>query len=68
MRDKETSGTLLPQRATSYQGSYGFCKLMEIENAIFQDLESFGREYFQKGYGTVLDFCLEKFNNILKWM
>ena len=30
---------------------------MEIENAIFQDLESFGKERsFQNGDGKVLDF------------
>ena len=34
---------------------------MEIENAIVQDLESFGkREVFQNGYGRVFDFCLQK--------
>ena len=26
------------------QGLYGFWKVMEIENAVFQDLESFGKE------------------------
>ena len=35
---------------------------MEIEIAIFQDLESFGKErIFYNGYGKVLDFCLEKY-------
>ena len=35
---------------------------MEINNAIFQELESFGkREVLQKGYGKVLGFCLGKF-------
>ena len=34
---------------------------MEIENAIFQDLESFGKEMiFYSGYGKGLDFCMEK--------
>ena len=34
-------------------------KVMEIDNAIFQDLESFGkREIFQTGYGIVLEYCL----------
>jgi len=42
-------------------GAYGFWKAMESENAIFQALESFPREDFQNDYGTVLDFCLEKF-------
>ena len=32
---------------------------MEIDDAIFQNLESFGkREVFQVGYGKVMDFCL----------
>ena len=31
---------------------------MEIDNAVFQDLGSFGkREVFQKVCGKVLDFC-----------
>ena len=34
---------------------------MEIENAIFQDLESFGKEMiFKNHYGKLLDFCSEK--------
>ena len=41
---------------------------MEIENAIFSDLESFGREDFQKVFGKVLDFCLERFYKHPKWM
>ena len=32
---------------------------MEIENAIFQDLERFGKEDFQNSYGKVLDFCFD---------
>ena len=40
---------------------------MEIENAIFQDLESFGKKRsFQNGYGRVLHFCLEQSKNVLK--
>ena len=31
---------------------------MEIENAIFQDLDSFGKE---NGYGKACDLYLEKF-------
>ena len=31
---------------------------MDIENAFFQDLESF-KEDFQKTFGNVLKFCLE---------
>ena len=47
---------------TQNQGLYGFQKVLEIDNAILQDLESFGkREVFQNGYGKVLDFCLGKF-------
>ena len=40
----------------------GTCwKVMEIENTIFKDLGCFGKEMiFYKGYGKVLDFCLEK--------
>ena len=38
-----------------------FWKVMEIDNTIFQDLESFGKEIFQSGYGKGLDFCLKKF-------
>ena len=35
---------------------------MEIENAIFQDLENFGKEMiFKNGYVKVLGLCLEKF-------
>ena len=42
---------------------------METENAIFQDLESFGKKRsFQNGYGKVLDFCLERFYKHPKWM
>ena len=34
---------------------------MGIDNAIFQDLESFRkREVFRNGYGKVLDVCLEQ--------
>ena len=43
-----------------YSGLIRVWKVIEFENAIFQDLESFGREDFQNGYGKVLDFCLEK--------
>ena len=44
------------------QDSHGFWKVMEIENAIFQDLGKFWKgEDFQNGFGKVLDFCLEKF-------
>ena len=39
----------------------GFEKVLEIDNAIFQDMENFGKgEVFQNGYGKVLVFCLEK--------
>ena len=42
---------------------YGkFCKVMEIDIAIVQDLESFGKgEVFHAGYGQILDCCLGKF-------
>ena len=39
-----------------------FWKVMEIDNASIQNLESFGkREVFQNGYGEVLDFCSGQF-------
>ena len=41
---------------------------MEISNAIFHDLESFGKKVFQNGYEKFLGFCFGKFYNILKWM
>ena len=34
-----------------------FWTVMEIENAIFQDLESCGKEDLQSGYGKVFGFC-----------
>ena len=42
---------------------YGtFWKVLEIDNAIFQELESFGkREVFQNVYGKVLDFGCGQF-------
>ena len=42
---------------------FGKCqKVVEIDNAIFQDLDSFGkRGVFQHGCGNVLDFCFGKF-------
>ena len=42
----------------------GFGKLwsvVEIEDVIFQDLQSLGKEDFQKGYRKVLDFCLKNY-------
>ena len=51
------------------RGLYRFWKAKEMDNAILQDLESFGkREVFQNGYGEVLHFCLGKFLNTLKWI
>ena len=39
-----------------------FWKVMEIDNAIYQDLERFGkREASQNCRGKVLDFCLGQF-------
>ena len=39
-----------------------FWKVMEIENAVFQDLESFRKEMiFYNDFGKVLAFCLQKF-------
>ena len=46
------------------QGLYGFWEVMEIDNAFFQDLESFGkREVFQKGLWNSFGFL---FGKILK--
>ena len=40
---------------------------MEIENAIFEGLESFRKKrIFQNGYGKVLDSCLVEFLKYLK--
>ena len=42
---------------------------MEVENAIFQDLDMFGKEMIlYTGCGNVLNFCLENCKHILKWM
>ena len=45
-----------------FQGSYGFWKVLEsleIDNAFFQDLESFGKLIFGPlGYGKVMDFVV----------
>ena len=42
---------------------------MEIENAIFQDLQGVEKErIFKNGYGKVLDFCSHNSSHILKWM
>ena len=38
-----------------------FWEVMGIENAIFHDLESLGKErMFLNDYGKILNFCLEK--------
>ena len=42
---------------------------MDIDSAIFKDLESFGkRKVFQSGYGNVLDFCLGEVLTTLEWI
>ena len=42
---------------------------MEIDSAIFQDLESFGkREVFQNGHRKVFGFLLWLMLNILEWI
>ena len=42
---------------------------MELDTAIFQDLDSFGKERISKmAIENFFDFCLEKFQDILKWM
>ena len=42
---------------------------MEFVNAIFQDMESFGkREVFETGCRKVLDLGSGKFQNNLKWI
>ena len=56
-------------RAVEVQSPYGFWKVMEIENAIFQQLESFSKgRIFCIGYGNVFDISCENPNHILKWM
>jgi len=50
-----------PGTLCSFQGSYEFLKVMEIDKAIFEDLESFGREVFENGYGKFMDISLRKF-------
>ena len=56
---------VLPTITRVSKGFGQFWKVIEIDNAVFQDLESFGkREDFQTGYGKVLDFCLGKNSNI----
>ena len=43
------------------QGSSGFCKVMEINSAIFQDLESVKRGRFFQMAMENFGFCLGKF-------
>ena len=49
----------------SKQGPYRFWKVIEIENAIFHDLESFGKEMIlYNGYGKVLEVLFVKIVSI----
>ena len=55
------------------QGQYGFLesfwKVMEIENAIFQDLEIFGKErIFKMNMEKFWIFVWRDSKNILKWL
>ena len=60
----------LRHRAFKVQGLYGFWKDMEIENAIFQHLESFGKERmsFKMAMEKLCIFVWKSSNHILKWM
>ena len=50
-------------------GSGKLWKVMEIDNAIFQDLETFGkRDVFQSGYEKFWKFVWENSKNMLKWI
>ena len=50
-------------------GSGKLSKVMEIDNAIVQDLESFGkRDVFQSGYEKFWNFVWENSKNTLKWI
>ena len=43
----------------AHTGFGKFWNVMKIDDAIFQGLESFGKErFFQIGFGRTLDFCL----------
>ena len=46
------------------QGPYGFWKVMEIENVIFQDLESFGKERIFEMAMAKFGFLFGKFLKI----
>ena len=46
-----------------HTGFRKFTKVMEIDDAIFQGMGSFGKELFQNGYRKVLGLYLEKFLN-----
>ena len=53
----------------TFQKLNRFWKVMKIDNAIFQNLESFGKgKCFHLDYRKALDFHLEKFQNSLKWI
>ena len=49
---------ILPTVSRLFQGPYGFWKVMEIDSAIFQELESFGKE---SSYGNAFKMAIEKF-------
>ena len=60
----------LQHRAFEVQGPYEFWKVMEIENAIFQHLGSFGKERisFKMALEKFCIFVWKNSNHILKWM
>ena len=52
-----------------YSGTIRVWKVIEIENAIFQDLESFGKErIFKMAVEKFWIFVWKNYRNILEWM
>ena len=60
MRSRCTKGSRMSGYFRVCTGFGEYCKVMEVENAILQDLESFGKEIF-KVVVESFGFCLEKF-------
>ena len=56
-------------KSTDSQGLYGLLKVMEIENAIFTYLESFGKErIFKMAMENIWIFVWKNSKHILEWM
>ena len=55
-------------RCSTYRIHAGFWKVLEIENAFFQDLESFGKEMIFKMAMESFGLLFGNSRNILKWM